>query len=140
ADQLGYRIKLLGIAHQTEAGLEQRVQPCMVPVGSPIAHVAGVFNAVVAEGSSVGMSFYQGRGAGPGPTASAVVADIIDIARGHKVATFNQPASSLEKAHRAPAERHRGAYYIRLLVVDRPGVIADVAAALRDEQVSLGSM
>jgi homoserine dehydrogenase len=140
ADQLGYRIKLLGIAHRTELGLEQRVQPCMVPVGSPIAHVDGVFNAVVAEGSSVGMSFYQGRGAGPGPTASAVVADIIDIARGHRVATFNQPAASLEKPQAAASERHRGAYYIRLLVVDRPGVIADVAAALRDEKVSLGSM
>jgi homoserine dehydrogenase len=140
ADQLGYRIKLLGIAHSTEAGLEQRVQPCMVPVGSPIAQVDGVFNAVVAEGSSVGMSFYQGRGAGPGPTASAVVADIIDIARGHKVATFNVPATALEKPHTAPADRHRGAYYIRLMVVDRPGVIADVAAALRDEQVSLESM
>ena len=140
ADQLGYRIKLLGIAHRSEIGLEQRVQPCMVPVGSPIANVDGVFNAVVAEGSAVGMSFYQGRGAGAGPTASAVVADLIDIARGHRVATFNQPAASLEKLAAAPSERHRGAYYIRLMVVDRPGVIADVAAALRDEDVSLESM
>jgi homoserine dehydrogenase len=112
----------------------------MVPVGSPIANVDGVFNAVVAEGSAVGMSFYQGRGAGAGPTASAVVADLIDIARGHRVATFNQPAASLEKLAAAPSERHRGAYYIRLMVVDRPGVIADVAAALRDEDVSLESM
>jgi homoserine dehydrogenase len=140
ADQLGYRIKLLGIAHRSEIGLEQRVQPCMVPVGSPIANVDGVFNAVVAEGSAVGMSFYQGRGAGAGPTASAVVADLIDLARGHHVATFNQPAATLERLVTAPSERHRGAYYIRLMVVDRPGVIADVAAALRDEDVSLESM
>ena len=140
ADELGYRIKLLGIAHLSDIGLEQRVQPCMVPVGSPIANVDGVFNAVVAEGSAVGMSFYQGRGAGAGPTASAVVADIIDIARGHRVATFNQPAASLQKLPAAPSERHRGAFYIRLMVVDRPGVIADVAAALRDQSVSLESM
>jgi homoserine dehydrogenase len=140
ADELGYRIKLLGIAHLSEIGLEQRVQPCMVPVGSPIAHVDGVFNAVVAEGNAVGMSFYQGRGAGAGPTASAVVADLIDIARGHRVATFNQPAPSLKKLPAAPSERHRGAFYIRLMVVDRPGVIADVAAALRDQSVSLESM
>jgi homoserine dehydrogenase len=140
ADELGYRIKLLGIAHRSDIGLEQRVQPCMVPVGSPIANVDGVFNAVVAEGSAVGMSFYQGRGAGAGPTASAVVADLIDLARGHRVATFNQPAASLVKLRAAPSARHRGAYYVRLMVVDRPGVIADVAAALRDEQVSLESM
>ncbi|MBI3513139.1 MAG: homoserine dehydrogenase [Proteobacteria bacterium] len=140
ADELGYRIKLLGIAHRSSIGLEQRVQPCMVPVGSPIAQVDGVFNAVVAEGDAVGMSFYQGRGAGAGPTASAVVADLIDIARGHRVATFNQPAASLKKLPAAPSERHRGAFYIRLMVVDRPGVIADVAAALRDESVSLESM
>jgi homoserine dehydrogenase len=112
----------------------------MVPVASPIANVDGVFNAVVAEGSSVGMSFYQGRGAGAGPTASAVVADLVDIARGHRVATFNQPAASLEKAPVAASERHRGAFYIRLMVIDRPGVIADVAAALRDADVSLESM
>jgi homoserine dehydrogenase len=140
ADELGYRIKLLGIAQRSDIGLEQRVQPCMVPIASPIANVDGVFNAVVAEGSSVGMSFYQGRGAGAGPTASAVVADLIDLARGHRVATFNQPAESLEKAPVAPSGRHVGAYYIRLMVVDRPGVIADVAAALRDEAVSLESM
>jgi len=140
ADELGYRIKLLGIAHRSEIGLEQRVQPCMVPVASPIANVDGVFNAVVAEGSAVGMSFYQGRGAGAGPTASAVIADLIDIARGHRVATFNQPAASLAKPKAAPSERHRGAFYVRLMVVDRPGVIADVAAALRDELVSLESM
>ncbi len=140
ADELGYRIKLLGIAHRSEIGLAQRVQPCMVPVGSPIAHVDGVFNAVVAEGSAVGMSFYQGRGAGAGPTASAVVADLVDIARGHRVATFNQPAASLMPLPAAPSERQRGAFYIRLMVVDRPGVIADVAASLRDQQVSLESM
>ncbi|MBF0394954.1 MAG: homoserine dehydrogenase, partial [Alphaproteobacteria bacterium] len=96
AEELGYRIKLLGIARRTEAGIEQRVHPCMVPMSSPIAHVEGVFNAVVAEGDFVGRSFYEGRGAGAGPTASAVAADLIDIAAGRRGPTFGVPASRLE--------------------------------------------
>jgi len=140
AEELGYRIKLLGVARLTENGLEQRVHPCMVPRGTPIAAVEGVFNAVVAEGDFVGRVVLQGRGAGAFPTASAVAADLVDIAAGRRVPTFAVPAALLQDMPGAPMERHQGAYYIRLMVLDQPGVIADVAAALRDEQVSMESM
>ena len=140
ATELGYRIKLLGIARMTETGLEQRVHPCMVPLETPIAHVEDVFNAVVVEGDFVGRVVSEGRGAGAGPTASAVVADLMDISRGRSSMTFAVPASRLVDAPAAPIDGHRGAYYIRLMVRDRPGVIADVTAALRDQKVSLESM
>jgi len=140
AEELGYRIKLLGLARPTEHGIEQRVHACMVPIGTPLAHVEGVFNAVVTEGDAVGQNVVEGRGAGAGPTASAVVADLMDIARDRALPTFSVPASQLKPLAPSPMERHRGAYYVRLMVVDRPGVIADVTAALRDEQVSLESM
>lgn len=140
ARELGYRIKLFGIARLTDIGLEQRVHPCMVPIDSPIAHVENVFNAVVIEGDFVGSTVYEGRGAGAGPTASAVVSDLLDLAKGRSVYTFGVPATRLADLPVSPMERHRGAYYIRLMVTDRPGVIADVTAALRDEQVSLESM
>jgi homoserine dehydrogenase len=140
ADELGYRIKLLGIARRTGHGIEQRVHPCMVPVAAPIAHIAGAFNAVVAEGDFVGSTMFEGRGAGAGPTASAVVADLIDIARGSRVPTFAVPAAELAPARSAPMAEHSGAYYVRLMVVDRPGVMADVTAALRDELVSMEAL
>jgi homoserine dehydrogenase len=95
---------------------------------------------VVAEGDFVGKTVFQGRGAGAGPTASAVAADLADIARGVRLPVFSVPAGRLSKAPAAPMERHSGAYYVRLMVLDRPGVIAGVAAALRDEQVSMESM
>jgi homoserine dehydrogenase len=140
ADELGYRIKLLGVARLTEHGLEQRVHPCMVPRSTPIAHVDGVFNAVVVEGDFVGRVMLEGRGAGAEPTASAVVADLLDIARERWSSSFTVPAASLEARPASPMLRHVGAYYVRLMVVDRPGVIADIAAALRDEQVSMEQM
>lgn len=140
AGELGYRIKLLGLARRTEHGIEQRVHPCMVPLDAPIAHVEGVFNAIVAEGDFVGKTLFQGRGAGAGPTASAVVADLVDIARGARLPMFSVPANALSREGAAPMQRHVGAYYVRLVVLDRPGVIADVAAALRDEKVSMQSM
>ena len=140
AEELGYRIKLLGIARMTDHGLEQRVHPCMVPRGTPIAAVEGVYNAVVAEGDFVGRVVLEGRGAGAFPTASAVVADLVDIAAGRQIPAFGVPADRLEAIAGASMERHQGAYYIRLMVVDQPGVIADVAAALRDEHVSMESM
>jgi len=140
AEELGFRIKLLGIARLTEHGIEQRVHACMVPLGTPIAHVEGVFNAVVTEGDFVGQNLCQVRGAGAGPTASAVVADLVDVARGRSQPTFGLPAGELKKLAASPMARHRGAYYIRLMVVDKPGVVADVTAALRDEDVSLESM
>lgn len=140
ADELGYRIKLLATARRTENGIEQRVHPSMVRASAPIAYVEGVTNAVVADGDFIGSTLYEGPGAGAGPTASAVVADIIDIASGRKSPTFAIPAKSLEKMKAAPMEQHNGAYYIRLMVVDEPGVVADVAAALRDEKVSMEAM
>ncbi len=140
AEELGYRIKLLGIARLTEEGLEQRVHPCMVPRATPIAAVEGVYNAVVAEGDFVGRVVLQGRGAGAFPTASAVAADLVDIAAGRRVYPLGMPAAELRAVPGVPIERHQSAYYIRLMVLDRPGVIADVAAALRDEEVSLESM
>ncbi|UKJ72843.1 homoserine dehydrogenase [Azospirillum brasilense] len=137
ADALGYRIKLLGIARRTDRGIEQRVHPCMVPKAAPIAAVDGVFNAVIAQGDFVDRVLFVGRGAGEGPTASAVVADLIDIARGRSTPTFGVPAAQLSEAQPSPMEARRGSYYVRLMVVDRPGVIADVAAAMRDQNVSM---
>jgi homoserine dehydrogenase len=141
AEELGYRIKLLGIAGREDgAGISTRVHPCMVPVSAPIARVDGVFNAVVAEGDFVGRVMLEGRGAGAGPTASAVVADLIDLARGRHTPVWGAAAGALDAAPALPMERHVGAYYLRLMVVDRPGVIADVTAVLRDHGVSLESM
>jgi len=140
AGDLGYRIKLLGIARQTEAGIETRVHPCMVPQTAPIARVDGVFNAVVAEGNFVGRVMLEGRGAGAGPTASAVVADLIDIARNRLTPVWGASAAALSSAPSVPMSDHVGAYYLRLMVVDRPGVIADVTAILRDIGISLESM
>jgi len=144
ARELGYRIKLLGIARQVadgpEAGIETRVHPCLVPEDMPLARVEGVFNAVVAEGDFVGRVMLEGRGAGAGPTASAVVADLIDLARGRTTPVFGVASSALSNAPARPMAALVGAYYLRLMVVDRPGVIADVTAALRDAGVSLESM
>ncbi len=140
AEELDCRIKLLGLARETEHGIEQRVHPCLVPKTAPIASVDGVFNAVAVEGDFVGPTMFEGRGAGAGPTASAVVSDLVAVARGHGVPAFVVPAALLAAKPVSPIERHRGAYYLRLMVLDRPGVIADVTAALRDEHVSLESM
>ncbi len=137
AEELGYRIKLLGIARRTESGIEQRVHPCMVPIASSIGRVDGVFNAVVAEGDFVGRTVFEGRGAGAGPTASAVAADIVDIAAGRHSPTFGVPADRLQPLQVAPMDDRCGEYYIRLMVLDQPGVFAEIAAALRDEQVSM---
>jgi len=140
AEELGYRIKLLGLSRATGGGVEQRVHPCMVRDAAPIASIEGVFNAVVAEGDFVGSIMAEGQGAGAGPTASAVVADLIDIARGNRPATFAVPAGSLTQLPSLSMDRHEGCYYLRLVVMDKPGVIADVAAALRDEQISVEAM
>ncbi|OYQ33586.1 homoserine dehydrogenase [Niveispirillum lacus] len=137
AQELGYRIRLLGIARRTEEGIEQRVHPCMVPITSPCGATDGVFNAVVADGDFVDKVVLVGRGAGAGPTASAVVADLVDIARGRSTPTFGVPAADLLLAKAAPLSRRRGRYYVRLMVVDRPGVIAEIAATLRDQNVSM---
>ncbi len=140
AEELGYRIKLLGIASRGEGGVEQRVHPCLVAKDTPIAAVEGAFNGVVAEGDFVGTYMAEGAGAGAGPTASAVVADLMDIARGAVLPAFGVPAGSLARLATLPIERHRGSHYIRLMVLDQPGVIADIAAALRDEAISVEAM
>jgi homoserine dehydrogenase len=139
ARELGYRIKLLGIARRTNGGLEQRVHPAMVPIAAPIAAVDGVTNAVVADGDPVDKVVLIGRGAGRGPTASAVVADLVDIARNRWTPTFALPVERLAQLDPVPMSGRRGAYYVRLMVLDRPGVIADVTAALRDQNVSMES-
>jgi homoserine dehydrogenase len=140
AKDLGYRIKLLGMARKTNSGIQQRVHPCMVPVSAPIAHVEGVYNAVVTEGSFVGQTMYEGRGAGEGPTASAVVADIIDIALSRNTNLFLLPTSKLEKMEVAPISSYSGSYYARFMVIDRTGVFATIANALNDNGVSMGSV
>ncbi|MEI7873713.1 MAG: homoserine dehydrogenase [Alphaproteobacteria bacterium] len=140
AEELGYRIKLLGLARETKYGIEQRVHPCMVPLATPIAHIEGVFNAVVIDGDFVGTTMFQGRGAGQGPTASAVVADLVDVARGRHMPAFVVPADRLADRPASPMDRHVGAYYMRLMVQDRPGVISAVSGALAKERISLESM
>ena len=140
AVELGYVIKLLAVARRTSTGVEQRVQPSMVSVKTPIAHVNGVSNAVVVQSDFCGETIYQGPGAGEGATASAVASDIVDIARGHRIPTFAVPAKNLEPIEANSALGTSAAYYIRLMVLDKPGVIADVAARLRDHNVSMESM
>lgn len=140
ARELGYRIKLLGVAERTEAGISLRVHPAMVPAQKPLATVDGVFNAVQLEGDFSGPVFLRGRGAGEGPTASAVVADLIDIARGNRIPVWGQAAATLKPAQVLPMAAHEGAYFLRLMVTDQPGVMADVTAILRDHGISLESM
>jgi homoserine dehydrogenase len=141
AEELGYRIKLLGIASRGEnGGVSARVHPCMVPASAPIARVDGVFNAVVAEGDFAGRLVLEGRGAGAGPTASAVAADLIDLARGRHAPVWGSDSSLGGGGAALPMERHVGAYYLRLMVLDRPGVIADVTGILRDGAISLEAM
>ncbi|MCW0233365.1 MAG: homoserine dehydrogenase [Ferrovibrio sp.] len=140
AREFGYRIKLLAIARRTPRGIEQRVHPCMVPADTPIAHVDGVFNAVAAEGDYVGRMMFEGRGAGSNPTASAVVADLADLAAGRRLHAFGVPAVKLQPLKAAPMADHVGRYYIRLIVRDQPGVLADVSAVLRDEKISIESL
>ncbi|MDE2238490.1 MAG: homoserine dehydrogenase [Rhodospirillales bacterium] len=140
AQELGYRIKLLGIAEEAEAGISLRVHPAMVPITKPIATVDGVFNAVLLEGGFSGPVFLRGRGAGEGPTASAVVADLIDLARDIRVPVWGMEESALDDARIVPVAELESAYFLRLMVVDQPGVLADVTAILRDHGISLESM
>lgn len=140
ADALGYRIRLVGVAEAGGAGLFQRVHPHLVPLDHPLAHVTGSLNAVVAEGNFVGRLFFQGAGAGDGPTASAVVADLIDIARGEYGPAYAMPVAAL--AQQAPADtgERRARAYLRFMVADRVGVLAEIAAAMRDAGVSIESL
>ena len=140
ARALGYCIRLVGLAEADSHGLFQRVHPCLVPLAHPLAHVQGPMNAVVAEGNFVGRLFFEGRGAGEGPTASAVVADLIDIARGEVGPAFAMPVASLTAATPANAGDRRERAYLRFAVADKPGVLAELTAAMRDGGVSIESM
>ena len=139
AHQLGYAVKLLGITTLTAGGIEQRVHPCMVPLGSSLGSVSGVYNAVLVEGDSVGKVFFEGRGAGEGPTASSVVADIMDIARGVAYKPFTLPVKSLKNLPFAGMETLKCSYYMRLAVTDKPGVLAEVTGIFKKEHISLKS-
>ncbi len=140
AKALGYRVRLVGRAETGTGGLLQSVRPCLVPVSHPLAHVAGAMNAVVAEGNFVGRLFFEGRGAGEGPTASAVVADLIDIARGEYGPAFAMPVAALAAPGAADAGARAGRFYLRFTVADRPGVLAEITAAMRDADVSIESL
>ncbi|RAI39027.1 homoserine dehydrogenase [Rhodoplanes roseus] len=140
AAELGYRIKLLGVAVRTESGIEQRVHPTMVPLDRPLARVMGVTNAVTIEPAGFPPITLVGPGAGGAATASAVVADLADIARGVRTMPFGRPVSQLAGSRRAPMQRHEGGYYIRLAAVDRPGTFATIAKHLADEHISLESI
>ncbi len=140
ARELGYRIKLLGIAKKAGDAVEVRVHPAMVPLSSPLAGVMDATNAVTITGDHVGPTGYEGAGAGQGPTASAVVADVVDIARGVWYPPFGIPAEDLSVPEQPGAESHVGTYYIRLKVADVPGVMADITRTLARENVSIDSM
>ena len=140
ADRLGYKIKLLGVAQKTDSGIEQRVHPTMVPKHSAIAEVDGVTNCVAINGDFVGDVMLIGPGAGAGPTASAVMGDIIDIARGQVVPPFINSVDSLSPYKKAKMRAHEGGYYIRLTVQDIPGVFASIATHMARNGISLESI
>lgn len=140
ADDLGYRIKLLGVSMKTESGIEQRVHPAMVAKGSAIAQVSGVTNGVAIDGDFIGDVLLVGPGAGSGATASAVAADIAEVARGAVFAPFVTPAAKLTPYKRALLRKHQGAYYLRLSVYDQPGAMAAIATRMGEQNVSLESI
>lgn len=140
AHDLGYRIKLLGVAMTTDSGIEQRVHPAMVPMHSAIAEVSGVTNCVAIDGDFVNTLLLVGPGAGGKATASAVMSDIVDLARGVLIPPFAVPAAALKPYKRAKLGQHQGAYYVRLSVYDRPGAMASIARRMSDREVSLESI
>ncbi|WP_095590055.1 homoserine dehydrogenase [Actibacterium ureilyticum] len=139
AADMGFRIKLLGVAQLTGRGLEQRMTPCLVPALSPLGQLEGGTNMVVLEGDSVGQIVLRGAGAGEGPTASAVMSDVLDIARGIRVTTFGQPAATLDRIKPARATA-AAPYYLRMALVDKPGAMAKVAKVLGDSGISIDRM
>ena len=140
ASNLGYRIKLLGIAERTASGIEARVHPTMVPEDSTVARVSGVTNCVAIEGDFSGSLLLVGPGAGALPTASAVASDIIDVARGLVLPPFLRPVAQLTPYKRAKIGTHHGGYYVRLSVLDRPGAMAAITKRMGDRNVSLESI
>ena len=140
AKEFGYRVKLLGVAVRSEAGIEQRVHPTMVPRSSSIAQVMGVTNAVTIDGEGIEPITLIGPGAGGAATASAVVADIVDVARGGRALPFGRPVASLRGTEKAPMRHHEGGYYIRLMARDLPGTAATIAARLAEQNISIESI
>ena len=140
ADELGYRIKLLGVAVLTDSGIESRVTPVMIPVGAAIAGVSGVTNAVALDADFAGHLLLVGPGAGAKATASAVASDIVDIAAGFVMPPFGVPSSRLQPHKRAKLGQHKGDYYIRFSAFDRPGVMAAITQRMAEQEVSLDSI
>jgi len=139
ADDMGYHIKLLGVAQMTGRGLEQRMTPCLVPAESPLGQLQGGTNMVVLEGDSVGQIVLRGPGAGEGPTASAVMADVLDIARGIRIPTFGRPATTLAEPVAAKAATP-APYYLRMTLLDKPGALAKVATCIGEAGISIDQM
>jgi homoserine dehydrogenase len=140
AAELGYKVKLLGVAVKHDGGIEQRVHPTLVPKGSPVSDTDGVFNAVVIKADFVGDLMLEGRGAGAHPTASAVVSDIVDIARGNRRPVFGLPVGKLRPGKTAPQKAHEGGFYVALQLLDKPGAVAAIAKILADENISIESI
>jgi len=140
ASEFGYRIKLLGVARRTASGIDQRVHPAMVRVRSPLANVDGAANGVLVDAGDAGPFFFSGRGAGEAPTASAVIADLVEIARGTYTPVFGRPAASLVALKPASADAAPQPWYLRFEVLDLPGVLADIAGHLSQHGVSIESM
>ncbi len=140
ADELGYRIKLLGVASRAGDGIEQRVHPTMVPKSSAIARIDGVLNAVAVDSDALGEIVLVGPGAGGEATASSVIADLMDVATGRHIPTFGRPASAMQPYSAARIARHAGGYYLRLLIEDRPGALATIARHMADHGISLESI
>ena len=139
AADMGFRIKLLGVSQFTDRGLEQRMTPCLVPAQSPLGQLEGGTNMTVLEGDEVGQIVLRGAGAGAGPTASAVLSDIIDIARGTRISTFGQPAETLSPAIKT-ASVTEAPYYLRMQLTDQPGALAKIATVLGEHDVSINRM
>ena len=139
AADMGYRVKLLGVAQMTGRGLEQRMTPCLVPASSPLGQLEGGTNMVILEGDDSGQIVLRGAGAGEGPTASAVMSDVLDLARGLRLKTFGQPATTLVKAHPATTATP-ASFYLRLQLLDKPGALAKVAAVMGEAGVSIDRM
>jgi homoserine dehydrogenase len=140
AGELGYKIKLLGVAVKHDQGVEQRVHPTLVRKGAPMADTDGVFNAVAVKGDFVGDLFLEGRGAGAHPTASAVLSDIIDIARNNTRPTFGVPSANLKPFKNPPQKAHEGGFYVALQLLDKPGAVAAIAKIFADEKISIESI
>ena len=146
AEQLGYRIKLLGITKQTEKGIELRVHPTLIPAKRLIANVEGVMNAVLVKGDAVGATMYYGAGAGAEPTGSAVVADLVDVTRlhtadpEHRVPHLAFQPDRMSSLKVLPMDEVVTSYYLRMQVEDRPGVLADISRILADASISINAM